>query len=179
MAYIKSYLILFVILSLLIAMVPGERMKHYIRFFAGIVMAAGILESILSLYAESDSMMGQIAYESFAGELSEVQRDIQRVEFAQNEIFLREYEAAVSEEISRIAETVTEQYGCQLEQSAVSLKEDYTVEQIVVTLGQNAVWQDGMAEEIREIIADYYELDTAVIRIEGGKDEKLEGDFKE
>jgi hypothetical protein len=53
------------------------------------------------------------------------------------------------------------------------------VEQIVVTLGQNAVWQDGMAEEIREIIADYYELDTAVIRIEGGKDEKLEGDFKE
>jgi stage III sporulation protein AF len=173
MAYIKSYLILFVVLSLLTAMVQGERMKHYIRFFSGVIMAAGILGSVLALYQDSDSLAGQIAYESFTGQLEELQRDTRKVEFVQNEFFIREYEEAISEDICQIAENVAEQYGYQVKESTVSLQADYTVEQISVTLEeklQNAAWRADMAEKIKEMIAGYYSVDTTVIQVEeGGK----------
>lgn len=42
---IRSYLILTVIMTILCALVPNDKMKRYIGFFSGLILSAGILVS--------------------------------------------------------------------------------------------------------------------------------------
>jgi hypothetical protein len=50
MTYLKSYLVLVLILNLLVALVPTERMRSYIRFFAGLLLSFCILTGLRTLY---------------------------------------------------------------------------------------------------------------------------------
>ena len=46
-SYLKSYVILFLVLTILLEMVPKAGMQKYIRFFSQMILAFGLLYPVL------------------------------------------------------------------------------------------------------------------------------------
>ena len=64
-SYLKSYVILFLVLTILLEMVPKAGMQKYIRFFSQMILAFGLLYPVLGWMGESDAFLEKIEYQSF------------------------------------------------------------------------------------------------------------------
>lgn len=180
MEYIKGVLALFVLLMLLLYLVPGDGFKKYIRFFGEIVLTIGFLSPVLHVIYDSDKFLALIDYEQFSEQISELSRDMERVEYIQNNYYLEEYEMAIAGDVTRI----TEQYGFIVKEVKVNLSEAYTLDSIYLSLTEQEaggiaierVWLDeeeGVGSELeiyaelRAELMEYYQLDETAITIQG------------
>ena len=64
-SYLKSYVILFLVLTILLEMVPKAGMQKYIRFFSQMILVFGLLYPVLGWMGESDAFLEKIEYQSF------------------------------------------------------------------------------------------------------------------
>ena len=180
MEYMKGVLALFVLLMLLLYLVPGDGFKKYIRFFGEIVLTIGFLSPVLNIIYDSDKFLALIDYEQYSGQMSELARDMDRIEYVQKDYYLEEYETAIAGDVSRIAE----QYGFVVKEAKVDMNEEYTLDAIYLSVTESGadgievekVWLDGKEGEEKETelyadlkkeLADYYQLDEAAITIKG------------
>ena len=74
-SYLKSYVILFLVLTILLEMVPKAGMQKYIRFFSQMILVFGLLYPVLGWMGESDAFLEKIEYQSFLQKMEEVQSD--------------------------------------------------------------------------------------------------------
>lgn len=179
MGYIKGFLALFVLMTLLIYLVPGESFKKYIRFFSEIILALGFLSPVLSFICDSDEFLQMIEYEEFAESLNEISRDTQKLEFLQNDYYIGEYEQAIGEDVSRIAE----QYAFTVRDVDVHLTEEYTIDSIYLSItnreeGEIVIGKIGAKEEadgagkeyiyagLKKELSEYYQMEEAKIEIQ-------------
>lgn len=177
MEYMKGVLALFVLLMLLLYLVPGEGFKKYIRFFGELVLTIGFLSPVLNLIYDSDQFLALIDYEQYSGQMSELTRDMERVEYIQKDYYLKEYETAIAGDVTRIAE----QYGFEVEEAKVDMNEAYTLDAICLSVSEQGtegieierVWLDGTEGEketeasadLRKELAEYYQLEEEAITI--------------
>ena len=59
-SYLKSYVILFLVLTILLEMVPKAGMQKYIRFFSQMILVFGLLYPVLGWMGESDAFLEKL-----------------------------------------------------------------------------------------------------------------------
>ena len=59
-SYLKSYVILFLVLTILLEMVPKAGMQKYIRFFSQMILVFGLLYPVLGWMGESDAFLKKL-----------------------------------------------------------------------------------------------------------------------
>lgn len=186
MEYIKSCLVLFVLMTLLLYLVPGERLKRYIRFFTEIIVTVGILSPVLSFVFDSDEFLAKIEYETFKENLSEIARDMERMEYIQNDFYIEEYENAIEEDVKLIVSPVAESYGYCINAADVHLTEEYTLERITLTVAKPKTEEimvddvlvrentaadyaingkNGMVAQMKQQLAEYYKMQEEQIEV--------------
>ena len=134
--YIRSFMALFIVLMLLLQLVPGKNLKRYIQFFAEVVLSLGLFFPLLSFLFDSDEFLQKIQYEAFTESLSEISKDTSRMEFLQNDHYLKEYETAVEEDAKQLAERYVEQYDLCVAEANVSMTEQYELSSMEIVLAE-------------------------------------------
>lgn len=185
--YIKGFLALFILMTMLLHLVPGESLKKYIRFFAEIVLIAGFLTPVLSLFFDSEEFMEKIDYETFTENISEMSLDMQRMEYMQADYYREEYENAIAEDVWQMADGIVAVYGYGVSDVSVQLTDDYKLEAMQlslcprdsdrifigeIVLGDGSMDQDqktdeneGMTGELRKRLTEYYQTQEERITV--------------
>ena len=135
-SYLKSYVILFLVLTILLEMVPKAGMQKYIRFFSQMILVFGLLYPVLGWMGESDAFLEKIEYQSF----------LQKEEnFAVKEIAV---EMTENYEIKCIRMTLTN-----------PVKEGIVIGKVVLEDGQKKqASEDGAYKKLKEKLVSYYQL---------------------
>lgn len=174
MDWIRSFFVLFLLLTLLLFLVSGSSFEKYIRFFSEVILAVAFLSPVLSIVFDSDTFFDLVEYETMANSLSELSQDTAKIKFAQNDYYVSKYEAAIAADISQIAETE----GYFVKEVSVRLSEEYILEDVslavsekssdAVTIQKVQIKNTDTAQDteaLREKIAGYYQIEEEKIRI--------------
>lgn len=70
--YVKSFLVLFFILKVLLYMVPQNGFYRYISFFAGVILVIGMIGPVLHLTGMDETLLDKIQSESWEQKMSEL-----------------------------------------------------------------------------------------------------------
>lgn len=182
LAYVRGFIVLFVLLTVLLYLPPGKSYQKYIRFFAEMILTFSILSPVLSIFCDSEEFLELIEYEEFTDSLSEISRDAQKIEYMNNDYYLEKYETAIEQDVERIAG----QYGFAVREANVELTEEYTVEKIqlwiteqgeerivvekiVLDQEEEEVESDAIYAGLMQELSDYYQLDESMIEIRYAK----------
>ena len=88
--WIRSILILYFLMMIIIYFTAGESYKKYIRFFMGLVLALTLLRPVLTLFGKEDALWDGIAYESFRRAMVGARLDLGHMEEVGNEVYRRQ-----------------------------------------------------------------------------------------
>ena len=179
--FIRSFLVLFIIVMLLLQLVSGEKMKKYICFFSRLILSLGFLYPVLSFFYDSDAFLEKVQYETFTENLTEISKDVSRLAYLQNDYYLEKYEEAVEQDVYRIAENCAESYGLIVGEVKVELSGDYTIEEMEVILKEkgergieieSVMIEEGkkqgnkvICENLKEKLEDYYQLEETEVYV--------------
>ncbi|MDD7642698.1 MAG: stage III sporulation protein AF [bacterium] len=155
--WIRSMLILYFLMMIMLYFTAGESYKKFIRFFMGLVLALTLLRPVLSVFGKEEELQESILYESFSQRMEEAQLDFGRMEKAGNEIFLRQYERTLEEQFSEAAEEKL----LDIEDITVSMNGDYELEQVIIREGLN-----GDGETLRSYLIEVYGLKEGQVLVQ-------------
>lgn len=143
--WIRSVLILYFLMMIVLYFSAGESYKKFIRFFMGLVFALTILAPLLRLLGQTDALREGISYEHFRQNMEEAQLDFSHMEQTEAEVYRRHYERALEEQFREIAA----ERLLQIKSITVTLNNDYEPQQVRIeeTLkGDGEVLQDYLCE---------------------------------
>ena len=179
LAYVRGFVVLFVLLALLLYLPPGGSYQKYIRFFAELILVFGVLSPVLSIVCDSEMFLELIAYEEFVGGLSEMTRDMERMEYLHADYYRQEYENAIALDVEEIVRS----HGFVSQETKVDMSGNYEVERIQLWVtGEKeqriVIREVGLREEeggepdavyagLRQDLSAYYRLDASQIEIHG------------
>ena len=147
--WIRSILILYFLMMIILYFTAGESYKKFIRFFMGLVLALTLLRPVLTLFGKEEALWEGITYESFRQSMEEAQFDFGRMEDAENEVYRRQYERALEEQFLEDAKEKL----LDIEDVTVSLSGDYELDQVIIREG---LYGDG--ETLRSYLIEVYGL---------------------
>lgn len=180
-SYIRGFIALFLLLTVLLHLSPGKNYQKYIRFFAELILTIALLTPLLSIVCDSGEFLKLVNYEEFAEELGEMSNDMQQMEYLYGDYHKAAYEEAIAEDVKRIAET----HAFSVQEVSVQLSEEYTVEHIAlrvtekreeqivvgrVVLERTTGEENGtfLCMELRQELMEFYQLDETKIEIQYG-----------
>lgn len=176
LSHIKSFAVLFLVLTLLVSMVPRQQFEKYIRFFAQLVLVLGFLYPVLNGIFGSEDFFKLLDYETFSEELEQLTLDTRKLSFLQNDYYLTQYEDVVAADV----QNKVKEYGYPVDTVDVELSEDYTIKRISVVLkedGEEIIigkillseeeQEQGWDEkrELTKILSEYYGVEDDKIAI--------------
>ena len=147
--WIRSILILYFLMMIILYFTAGESYKKFIRFFMGLALALTILRPVLSLLGKEDALRERIAYESFRQSMEEAQFDFGQMEETENEVYRRQYERALEEQFLEEAQEKL----LDIEDISVSLNSDYEPERVTIREGL-----PGDGETLKSYLIEVYGL---------------------
>lgn len=180
-SYVRGFMALFILLTVLLHLPPGNSYQKYIHFFSELILTIALLTPILSIVCDSEKFLKMVDYEAFTEELAEVSKDMQQIEYLQSNYHREAYETAIAEDVKRIAEG----YEFLVKDVSVELSEEYTVEFISLwvtkkeeekVIIENIVFGDReknsggdiICSKLRQELVQFYQLDDAKIEIRYG-----------
>lgn len=155
--WIRSVLILYFLMMIVLYFSAGESYKKYIRFFMGLVFALTIAAPLLRLFGQTDALRVGISYEDFRQSVEEAQLDLSHMEQTQAQVYRRHYEQALEEQF---AEAANERL-LQIDRITVTLDENDEPEQVRI---EEKMTGDG--EQLRDYICDVYGLQKGQVVVE-------------
>lgn len=176
--YLKGFIALSLLLTVLNHMVPQKSFQKYVHFFSEMILAFGIVYPVLNLFGDSDFFLEKIHYEAFIEELNEVSMDAEKIQYMKNEVYVQEYEEAIALDV----ENLISQYDYETKQVMVELSDTYEIEQILVELkeqgkediavgkvivedGEQTLAEELVCQELEEKIMSYYEIGKEQLRV--------------
>ncbi len=171
-SYLKSYIILFLVLTILYEMVPKAGMQKYIRFFSQIVLVFGLLYPVLGWFGESDAFLEKIEYQSFLQKIEEVQLDAEKITYMDNDYYVKKYENALALDMTQMAQ----EENLAVKEIEVEMTENYEIKCIRMTLTNpvkegivigkvvldeektKETSEDGAYKKLKEKLVSYYQL---------------------
>lgn len=130
LSYIKGFIALFVLLIVLLHLAPGKSYQKYIRFFAEMLLTISLLTPVLSVVCDKEEFLDLIEYEAFMSELQETSKDMEKIEYLNNDHYIEEYESAIEADVRQMAEV----YDFVVQEVTVDMAEDYTISYIKLEL---------------------------------------------
>lgn len=180
-AYIKSFLVLFVVVTVILQLIPGTQLKKYIYFFAQFILVLGILHPLLSFFWDTDAFFEQMEYEAFSEKLAETARDASRISKGQRDDYREKYESIVAQDVARVAEEYGQIHGYTVKTAQVSLNPSYEIETVEVMIGDRreteiCVEEISIGEErkqgnellcqnVKEKLESYYQLEEGRVNV--------------
>ena len=128
--YVKSFMILFLVLKLLIQMVPKEKFQKYIRFFAELILVFGLLCPVLRYLGEEEAFLELVEYNEFMEGLQEASMNAERITFLQNDSYVTQYEKAIESDVVLLSE----QQGFTVKKAEVTLSNQYEIKKISLVI---------------------------------------------
>ena len=110
-AYMRGFVILFVLLVLLSYLPPGKQYRKYIRFYAQLLMVLAALRPLFVLFGGKDTFYEKMAYAQCMEKLSEFSRDTQKIAYLNQDRYRTEYENVIAENIREKVDDMLQEYG--------------------------------------------------------------------
>ncbi len=155
--WIRSVLILYFLMMIVLYFTAGESYKKFIRFFMGLVLALTLLNPLIGLLGKEEALREGIAYESFRQDMEEAQFDFGRLEEQENEVYRRHYEQALEEQfLSDAKEQLLE-----IADVSVTLDADCGLAHVEIREG---LYGDG--EALKDYLTTVYGLEEGLVSVQ-------------
>lgn len=154
--WVRSVLLLYFLMMIILYLAAGETYKKYIRFFMGLVLILSLLTPILSWTGHLETLQNGIAYETFWQGMEEARLDFSRLEEQEKQVRMAHYEQAVEERF------LAEAKECLLDirEISVTLNEAYELEKVQIREGLQ-----GDGAEFRRYLTAVYGLAEGQVEI--------------
>lgn len=166
LSWIKEFLIIYLILTVLMHLVANDQYKKYLRFFSGIILLTALVSPVMKLSGSAGRLESLISYEAFWEQLDSARQDTQKMEFLQNNHYVKKYEEAVAQDIYERSV----QQGYPVSRVSAALTEDYEISSVSVwmqVLDAAAKKDAGMEKEVRKFLQQAYDLEPSQIHLYG------------
>lgn len=148
--WMKGIVILFVVLSALMYLVPKAQYKKYIQFFTEMVIVIAVISPISKVIYASEDFEEKIRYSQFWQEMENVQMDVEKMDFIQNDYHKAEYEKAIEEDIRLMADG--KEY--EIDQIDAVLSEKYELESVTMVVKRAKEEDEESGWEVEDISVD-------------------------
>ena len=155
--WVRSVLILYFLMMIMLYFTAGDSYKKFIRFFMGLGLALTLLTPLLRLFGQEETLLAGIAYESFWQDMEQVQMDFGHLEETESAVYRSHYEQALEEQFLADAR----ERLLQIQDISVSLNEDYEFDQIRIKEG---LYGDG--EELKGYLITVYGLEEGQVVVQ-------------
>lgn len=154
LSWIKEFLIIYLILTILMHLTACDQYKKYLRFFSGIILLMALISPVLELFGSAGKLESLISYEAFWEQLDSTRQDSKKLEFMQNDHYIRKYESVIADEIMLQAK----ERELPVSRIQVELTEDYEINSVSVWLDiadrSNTAGGSGSVNEPESVDAD-------------------------
>lgn len=155
--WIRSILILYFLMMIVLYFAAGESYKKFIRFFMGMVLALTVLRPVLAVFGKEEALQEKITYEAFRQSMEEARFDFGQMEEAENEVYRRQYERGLEEQFLADAKEKL----LDIERITVSLDSNYELEQVTIREG---LYGDG--EALKSNLIEVYGLKEGQVLVQ-------------
>ena len=155
--WIRSILILYFLMMIVLYFAAGESYKKFIRFFMGMVLALTVLRPVLAVFGKEEALQEKITYEAFRQSMEEARFDFGQMEEAENEVYRRQYERRLEEQFLADAKEKL----LDIERITVSLDSNYELEQVTIREG---LYGDG--EALKSYLIEVYGLKEGQVLVQ-------------
>ena len=155
--WIRSILILYFLMMIVLYFAAGESYKKFIRFFMGLVLALTMLRPLLAVFGKEEALQEKITYEAFRQSMEEARFDFGQMEEAENEVYRRQYERGLEEQFLADAKEKL----LDIERITVSLDSNYELEQVTIREG---LYGDG--EALKSYLIEVYGLKEGQVLVQ-------------
>ena len=155
--WIRSILILYFLMMIVLYFAAGESYKKFIRFFMGLVLALTVLRPLLAVFGKEEALQEKITYEAFRQSMEEARFDFGQMEEAENEVYRRQYERGLEEQFLADAKEKL----LDIERITVSLDSNYELEQVTIREG---LYGDG--EALKSYLIEVYGLKEGQVLVQ-------------
>ena len=148
--WMKEFLIIYLILTILMHLSAGEQYKKYLRFFSGVILLAVLVSPVVRLFGSSEGKRKLSSYyEEFWEELDSTKQESLKMNTFTDSRMIHKYESAAEEDIKNSARSL----GAAVSSVRVQISDDYEIEKITVWMDQQQdSWYQGQrnGENIQE-----------------------------
>ena len=155
--WIRSILILYFLMMIVLYFAAGASYKKFIRFFMGMVLALTVLRPVLAVFGKEEALQEKITYEAFHQSMEEARFDFGQMEEAENEVYRRQYERGLEEQFLADAK----ERLLDIERMTVSLDSNYELEQVTIREG---LYGDG--EALKSYLIEVYGLKEGQVLVQ-------------
>lgn len=155
--WLRSVLVLYFLMMLVLYFAAGDSYKKFIRFFMGLVIALTLLSPLLRLLGKTDALRDGISYERFRQETAQAQLDTSYLEEKEMRLYRSHYEQALETQFLQAAEE--KQLGIAAVQ--VTLDEDFVLAQVNI---EEALAGDGA--QFKDYLCSVYGIFEEAVFVE-------------
>ena len=101
--WVKNIVFFYIIMTAVLHLLPKNSYQKYVRFFGGIILVILLLTPLLELLYHPDYLLDKISYQSFLQDMNTMKLDVEGMEQTQKEIFFKEYEEAIANDIKTLS----------------------------------------------------------------------------
>lgn len=171
--WMKGVVILFVILTALMYLVPQKQYKKYVQFFVEMIIVIAVISPVAKIVYANEDFSKKIEYTEFWQEMENLQKDVSKMEFMQSDYYIEQYEKAIADDITLMAEN----QGFSVKSADVTLSESYELQSVElqvakagaendITIGKIIVEKnEAICYDLKQEIHEFYQLDDEKIRI--------------
>ena len=146
--YVRSFLVLFLIIKVLLFLIPSSVFSRYISFFSGIILVIGILHPALQLLQLDEIWLKRMYDTTFENQMLEVSGNVALLEKRNQEFTMGQMKEGIEAEIKR----EMEQTGVIIEKVSVELSKNYQIDRLEMTIsGEKEEAHENLMETLREI----------------------------
>lgn len=155
--WMKEFMIVYLILTVLTQLCAAQPLKKYLRFFSGIILLLLLVSPVLHLFGKDGKLEEKVSYETFLEQLDGIRQDSKKLEFINNDNTIHRYENAIARDILRQVN------GLQLSVSKVQvmLNGQYEIENVSVWLPVSVSKEEkkDTKKKIVRLLRDMYGLE--------------------
>lgn len=140
--YVRSFLVLFLLIKVLLYLIPKSSFSKYISFFSGMILVIGILHPILQIFDMDEVWLEKIYDTTFEKQVLEVSANAKMLE-EKNEFWEQQIKTSVETEIKKEIEAA----GVTIEEVSVVLTDDYQVKTLTMILPEEKKEEHAMLIE--------------------------------
>lgn len=170
---VKSYIVFFLLMMILLHLVPREAYRKYIQFFMGMLLVLAFLSPVLSLLFDSGEFLDMVEYEAFQEQLEELQKDTDRIEFLQQDYYKTQCREMTERELAQIVQV----YDYELQETEISFSAENEINEIIIVVNKKK--EDSLVENIQigksengeeaadleKSIREYYGLEEGTVQV--------------
>lgn len=161
--WIKEFLILYLILTILTQLAAAEEYKKYLRFLSGMILMLVLVSPMLRLLGSEGGDLVQASYERFWSSMDDVSSQALQIGRLQEQRQMEKYEQAAA---SALIAQAKEQ-GIAVSRASVSLSDDYTINSVAVWLDAQQKQDDpAVRDRMEELLRQLYQLQERQIFID-------------